>query len=142
MRNRLAAAVLIVGATMLLVAPEVRADDEAKKKAVAAAETWLALIDKGDIVKSWQTSAALFRGAVTQEQWTQKISAARNPLGKVVFRKVILTKYETSLPGAPDGEYVIVQFKTVFENKANAVETVTPMKDPDGKWRVSGYFIK
>ena len=25
---------------------------------------------------------------------------------------------------------------------ASAVETVTPMKDPDGEWRVSGYFIK
>lgn len=23
-----------------------------------------------------------------------------------------------------------------------AVETVTPMRDPDGEWRVGGYFIK
>jgi hypothetical protein len=30
----------------------------------------------------------------------------------------------------------------VFENKAAAVETVTPMADPDGAWRVSGYFIR
>ena len=57
-------------------------------------------------------------------------------------RQVISTKYATSLPGAPDGEYVVIQFKTSFENKASAVETVTPMKDPDGEWRVGGYFIK
>ncbi|MGB6002321.1 MAG: DUF4019 domain-containing protein, partial [Thermoanaerobaculia bacterium] len=27
-------------------------------------------------------------------------------------------------------------------NKTTAIETVTPMKDEDGKWRVSGYFIR
>jgi len=46
------------------------------------------------------------------------------------------------MPGAPDGKYVIIQYDTVFENKASAVETVTPMVDPDGSWRVSGYFIR
>ena len=29
-----------------------------------------------------------------------------------------------------------------FENKASAVETVTPMLDTDGIWRISGYYIK
>lgn len=142
MRNRLAAAALIIGAVMLLAAGDIRADEKAEKKAVAAAETWLALIDKGDIAKSWETSAALFRGAVTQEQWKQAVSGARGPLGKLISREPQSAEYVTSLPGAPDGEYVIIQFKTVFENKADAVETVTPMKDPDGEWRVSGYFIK
>lgn len=27
-------------------------------------------------------------------------------------------------------------------NKKSAIETVTPMMDKDGKWRVSGYYIK
>ena len=47
-----------------------------------------------------------------------------------------------SLPGAPDGEYVVLQFDTSFANKKEAVETVTPMLDKDGKWKVSGYYIK
>jgi hypothetical protein len=50
-------------------------------------------------------------------------------------------QYRTSLPGAPDGEYVVIRFKTEFENKKEAYETVTPMKDKDGEWRVSGYYI-
>ena len=33
-------------------------------------------------------------------------------------------------------------FDAQFENKAAAVETVTPMREKDGSWRVSGYFIK
>ncbi len=44
--------------------------------------------------------------------------------------------------GAPDGEYVVIQFETSFEHKRSAIETVTPMMDRDGKWRVSGYYIK
>ena len=31
---------------------------------------------------------------------------------------------------------------TRFANKAEAVETLTPMLDADGKRRVSGYFIR
>jgi len=45
-------------------------------------------------------------------------------------------------PLPPDGEYVVIQFKTSFENKKAAIETITPMLDKDGKWKVSGYFIK
>jgi hypothetical protein len=37
---------------------------------------------------------------------------------------------------------VVVQFTSSFTNKNGAVETVTPMLDQDGKWKVSGYFIK
>jgi hypothetical protein len=46
------------------------------------------------------------------------------------------------LPGAPDGKYVVVQFDTSFQRKKSALETVTPMMEKDGKWRVSGYYIK
>jgi hypothetical protein len=48
----------------------------------------------------------------------------------------------TTMPGAPDGEYVVIQYQTTFEHKNSAVETVTPMLDNDGQWRVSGYYIR
>jgi hypothetical protein len=48
----------------------------------------------------------------------------------------------TSVPGAPDGQYVLIQFETVFEKKAQSIETITPMLDADRTWRVSGYYIK
>jgi hypothetical protein len=59
-----------------------------------------------------------------------------------VTRKVKTKSYRTSLPGAPDGEYVVIQFDTSFVNKKAAVETVTPMMDKNGVWRASGYYIK
>ncbi|NOX96543.1 MAG: DUF4019 domain-containing protein, partial [Nitrospirae bacterium] len=70
------------------------------------------------------------------------MQAIRKPLGKNISRELKSKRYRTSLPGAPDGKYVVIQFKSSFENKKSALETVTPMLDKDGKWRVSGYYIK
>ena len=47
-----------------------------------------------------------------------------------------------TLPGAPDGEYVIQQYASAFENKKEAMESVVLMKEKDGTWKVVGYFIK
>jgi hypothetical protein len=58
------------------------------------------------------------------------------------FRALKNANYTKTLPGAPDGEYVVLQYETSFEHKQSAAETVTPTLDKDGKWPVSGYFIK
>jgi hypothetical protein len=110
--------------------------------AVGAAESWLALTDAGKYAESHKAAASLFQGAVTPDAWASAMTASRKPLGALVSREVLTSSYATALPGAPDGEYVVIQFQTSFANKASAVETVTPMVDKDGKWHVSGYFIK
>jgi hypothetical protein len=51
-------------------------------------------------------------------------------------------QYMTSLPGAPVGEYVLIRYDTTFGKKKSSVETITPMMDKDGRWRVSGYYIR
>jgi hypothetical protein len=53
-----------------------------------------------------------------------------------------IAKAQRAAVDAPPGEYVILQFDTQFENRSGVVETVTPMREKDGSWRVSGYFIK
>ncbi len=119
------------------------ADNEsARKAALAAAETWLRLVDSEQYSESWEQASELFQSAVQPEGWTQSMRAFRKPLGTVLSRTVDTQKYSTTLPGAPDGEYVVIQFKTSFTNKHSAVETITPMKDSDGIWRVSGYYIR
>jgi hypothetical protein len=115
---------------------------EAEKVAINAAEEWLTLVDEGNYKKSWEEASKLFKNSITKEMWEQSIKAVRPPLGGLVTRTVKSANYTTSLSGAPDGEYVIIQFSTSFTNKKSAIETVTPMKDPDGQWRVSGYYIK
>jgi len=130
--------VLVLAAPAWLRADEGAAVAEAKK----AATSWLATVDAGRYEKSWDDAAALFRQAVTKDAWEHALNAAREPLGAVVERKLKSATFARELPGAPDGEYVVIQFDTRFANKASAVETITPMRDPDGVWRVSGYLIR
>jgi hypothetical protein len=113
-----------------------------EKAAQQSAQSWLALVDGGKYGLSWSEAAQLFKQAVTQSQWESAVRGVREPLGKLQSRKVQSAEYRRSLPGAPDGEYVVIQYATSFENKKSAIETVTPMKDRDGVWRVSGYYIK
>jgi len=115
--------------------------ESSEKIAVDAANQWLKLNDDGQYAQGWDLTAELFKKAVGKEIWEKQMIAVREPLGKLVSRKVISKEYLTSLPGAPDGEYVVIKYCTVFENKKETTETVTPMKDKDGQWRVTGYFI-
>lgn len=123
-------------------AASVGAADKPEDLAQAAAESWLKLSDAGDGAATWEQAAKLFKGVVTKEQWTQALAGVRPPLGKVVSRKLTSRQYSEKLPGAPDGKYVVIQYETAFEKKPSAVETITPMLDPDGVWRVSGYLIR
>jgi hypothetical protein len=107
-----------------------------------SADAWLALVDSGKYAESWQEASQLFKAAVTKEEWKSNLRASRDPLGKMLTRKLKSATYAKALPGAPDGDYVVIQYESSFEHKQSAVETVTPMLDKDGQWRVSGYFIK
>lgn len=111
-------------------------------KAEVAAQQWLVLNDSGNYATSWEQAAGAFKAVVNKEVWMKAIQDLRGPLGVVKSRKIKFSHFSTSLPGAPEGEYVVIQYETQFSNKENAIETVTPLKDKDGTWRVSGYFIK
>lgn len=133
---------LMILLIVLGVACGVASSGETEDHAVKIAEEWLELVDQGEYEESWEKTASLFRAVVTAEQWSQAAKGSRQPLGALESRKLKGAQYMTSLPGAPDGEYVVIQFDASFENKKMAVETVTPMRDRDGVWRVSGYYIK
>ncbi|MGE3853355.1 MAG: DUF4019 domain-containing protein [Planctomycetota bacterium] len=110
--------------------------------AQAAAESWVALIDQGQYASSWEAAAASFKNAVPQQKWAEAVSVARGPFGALKSRGVKSTTATKTLPGAPDGDYVVLQFNTAFEQKAAALETITVLHDPDGQWRVVGYFVR
>jgi hypothetical protein len=119
-----------------------QANEMAEKAAVSTSHAWLSLVDEGNYAESWNQAGRFFKNAVTQEQWLNSMKTFRVPLGKMMTRKLKSKQYTNTLIGAPDGEYVVIQYETVFEKKQSAIETVTPRLDKDGKWRVSGYYIK
>jgi hypothetical protein len=134
--------VLIILAGLAIPSALWAADPAKEKAATEVALKWLTLVDQGKYAESWKASSELFRSAITSKDWEQTLARAGKPLGKLVARKVLSATHTTSVPGAPEGEYVVVQFETDYENKPKAVETVTPMLEKDGKWRVSGYYIQ
>jgi hypothetical protein len=131
-----------VMACVVAVSGPLAAADKREEAAQESALAWLALVDAGQYDESWEKAAPLFKQALTKDKWREALGAARQPLGKLVSRKLMSSSYTEHLPGAPDGRYVVLQYETVFEHKAQAVETITPAADASGTWRVSGYYIK
>ena len=132
----------IVAAALTAAVPAAHAEVSKEDAAVAVAEQWLAMVDGGQYADAWTAGAKYFKDAITQDQWKATLNAVRTPLGAVEARQKMGAVYQTQLPGAPDGEYVVIQYKTAFANKKEAIETVTPALDADGTWRVSGYYIR
>ncbi len=125
-----------------LVSADTFAMPDTERAAVSAAQNWLRLIDDGNFGSSWNGASTYFRGAISEQNWAASLAGVRKPLGKVISRRIAKTQSSNSLPGAPDGKYVVMSFKTVFEHKKAALETVTFMLDNDNTWKAAGYFIK
>ena len=137
---------LLFNLVLLGGAPPCRAqtpppNDSALRQAQTAAGAWLALIDAARYEESWDSAAAVFRGAVTRPDWQTSALKARAPFGAVRNRTLLAASYQTRLPGAPPGEYVVLQYQAEVAGDRKIVETVTPTKEPDGRWRVSGYYV-
>ncbi len=119
-----------------------QSNPKAEAAAVSAAEAWFILVEDEKYGESWDEAADLFKEAIQRENWINTMQSVRKPLGKTLKRELKSSSYRTTLPGAPEGEYVVIQFETSFENKESAIETITPALDKEGKWRLSGYYIK
>jgi hypothetical protein len=133
-------------AFVALTAPAARAQaasgSSADSAAIAAARRWVALVDAGKYEASWDSAAALFRAALTKAQWVPAVGQAREPFEPFGARALLTSRYTRTLPNAPPGEYVILTYRTGVGAGRSVLETIVPMKDADGSWRVSGYFVR
>lgn len=133
---------IAIAATVLLGSSAVAQDQQQVTQAQAAATAWMALLDAGQYADSYTQSATLFRGAITQDNWVKVATEVRQPLGTVTSRTLKSAQSTRTLPNVPTGEYVVIQYDTTFANRGSGVEIITPMRDTDGTWKVSGYFIR
>jgi hypothetical protein len=131
-------AAIVLALLIPVAAWAVEADTQ---KATEAARSWLALVDANDYAQSWKSASTLLQSHVTEAQWESAGKAARDPLGPVVARNVASVDFTATLPGAPDGQYVVVQFDTKFANKAAATETIAMAMD-GGSWKTAGYHVR
>jgi len=137
-------AIFIVACSELVTAAQapsrpVKPDPEA----VAAGNRWFAVFDSGDYKTAHRMQAKRVQrgGAIHEEQFVAWARARRAPLGRPLQRKLTGARFSNTLPGAPDGNYEFLLYKTSFQHKAQAEEILTLTKE-SGHWEVSGYHFK
>jgi hypothetical protein len=113
-----------------------------EKAGQTAAHAWLLLLDRKDWGTAWDASSQVFRQSVPLPAWMEGIPKLREPFGAFIERQPLEATYKKTLQGRPDGDYVTVRFASRFANKADVEEAVTTVRDPDGRWRVTGYTAR
>jgi hypothetical protein len=126
----------------LLFSVAAHAQDANLDQARQAATVWLAFSDANDYGQSWEHSADMLKQSIEKAKWQDAMQHVRTPLGTVKQRQIKSAELKKDPPGAPAGDYAIIQYDTDFSNRAHSVETVVPARDKDGNWLVSGYFIR
>jgi hypothetical protein len=105
---------------------------EALKRAVAASEAWLALLDEGKYADAWDTAGLSLKKKQSKDDFEKSLRAARKPLGKVQSRKL------DSHPFMVAGTDPYFDYKTSFTGDRLAFELIF-MTEEAGQWRVSRY---
>lgn len=108
----------------------------------AQAGEWLKLVDALDARGSWEAASASFRSAVAPEEWAEQLLTARKSLGELTSRILAVEQALKDLPGEPPGEYTVLQYHSVYDDRQAVTETVTLLREADGNWRGVGYFIR
>jgi len=141
MRKRFAAFALIALLIAALAGCTSSNPEDATKDGIAAATSWLDLIDAGKYDDAWAASADEIRTVGPKEAFAKMMEQTRAPLGKEVSRAVKDKGYAKDPQNAPPGEYVQIHFTTSFENAKSATELVIVKKQPEGVWKVGQYSV-
>lgn len=128
---------------LMLAAQSLQAQDAQPQEAAAeaAAEQWIALVDIAEYAESWAEASPAFQTGISADDWEQAADQVRSQLGKLQDRTLMDSQYRTSLPNAPEGEYVILQYQSSFERLPQAMEMVVMTMTEREQWRAAGYQV-
>jgi uncharacterized protein (TIGR03067 family) len=122
-----------------LAVVKVTLTDETRQAKIAAAtkaaETWLALMDAGEVEKAWDQSSALAHKALGREEAIKSYQNLRRVVGKLKWRMVYQRDYAATRPGLPPGDYVKIDYAAYFETLKETSESVFMAREKDGQWR-------
>jgi hypothetical protein len=117
--------------------PHIGEEQAAERQALG----FLGYLDHGRYADSYAYTGMLIRAQLDRDSFAQQLEKARAGTGALLSRELIDASYTTTVPGAPDGQYVVLHYSASFANRQEAVETMT-LAFAKGYWRVSGYYIK
>ena len=117
--------------------PHIAEEQAAERQALG----FLGYLDHGRYADSYAYTGMLIRAQLDREAFAKQIEKTRAGVGALLSRELIDASYTTTVPGAPDGQYVVLHYAVSFANRQEAVETMI-LAFAKGYWRVSGYYIK
>lgn len=107
-----------------------------------AADAWLVPVDSMDYRTSYQQASPLLQEQTSETQWVQTLRTTFGAMGSFISRAPQGREFRTALPGAPEGEYVIVTYNSRYTQAEDAVETVVMAKSATGEWQTAGYDVR
>lgn len=128
---------LLAGAPLTAPGPD-RADAPQTDPRVEAATTWLEHLDRGEFEESWESASPQTRSVFPRAAWISTLREARRGLEAPEEREVVEATEVATAPGAPDGEYARVTFRSRFASRT-LDESVTLVRSEEETWRVFGY---
>lgn len=145
-------AALLVGAWLIAgaaCAASAQSMSPPQREALSAAERWLERVDAGRYADAWAMASEPFKATVGKQQWSDGVRKLRKDYGRVVTRKGDRMAFVGAAPNPDDpsslgkpGLQIAIIFETKFAGNKLASEQTTLVLEPDGLWRVSGYYIK
>jgi hypothetical protein len=115
----------------------------AEKVAMEKAKYWLEVIDTDTLGGAYDIASPVLKRRYDREDWIHDLETARQPFGLVASRSVDETSnLRTELEGYPPGEYIVVEFETIFQDHREGREIVVMRKGEDGEWRAANYHLE
>ncbi len=88
------------------------------------ASNYLELLDQNQYEDAWLAMSDFFQALNNQDHWQSRQQVIRAAYGSLGSREFLRITERQSYSHSPDGKYVIVQYKSIFQNKADTYETV------------------
>jgi len=111
------------------------------KDSIEAAKKWLELLDTDKAGLAWDNASKQLKSVVKRDQFVAQMRGVRKPLGKLQSREAVKFGRANELPGAPAGDYTLIEFEAKYKNGKLAEQVVWSIEEGD-IWRVAGYFYR
>ncbi len=131
--------VLMFTGTGLSIAQSEEPHADAKQAAQDAAESWLALTDADAFDESWDEASSLLQERISLEEWARKGERLRDSIQAPSSRSLTAAEYRTSLARAPGGPFVILKYRSTFED-GQFEELILVVREEEA-WKVAGYQV-
>lgn len=107
------------------------------------ADSFVTMLDQQQYDDAWLATSQHFQGLTNQQEWFARQHLVRSAYGPLASREFYRLDYRRSYHESPDGQYVIVQFKSSFSNKAHSIETIVyACSAPSIGCRIREYIIQ